>query len=173
MDSSPRPAPSGAIGRRTLFGLVGASALGALVGCSGLTPEAETITVTTSAAAPAAPIMALIFKTRLHIEHLAAAAASDHPEHELFGALLADRQAHVAALETENERLSGQPTPPAAQAGGVPIPEDPDEVTALIRSDAGQAQNMFTDATAGSSRYQAQLFATIAASIATHRAVLS
>jgi hypothetical protein len=56
---------------------------------------------------------------------------------------------------------------------GVSLPSDPDEVIGVIRGDAATAQSMFTDAMATASRYQAELFASIAACVATHRAVLA
>ncbi len=160
--------------RRALLGATGVAALLAAAGCNPFATGVATLTVTEQAPPPTAPLLGLVYKTRLHVQHLQAAIATDARDKAVLTMLLHDRQAHLAALEEEHARSIGKATPTgtALPTTGVTVPADPDEVIALIRGDAGEAQNMFTDAMSNASRYRAQLFASIAACMATHRAVL-
>lgn len=171
--------------RRALFGLVGVGSLAALTSCSAFGDAPATITVTAdattqpTASGDPAPdptvLLGLVFTTRLHVEHLISAIAVDERDAPLFTTLLADRQAHLAALEAEYSRQFGTaPTAPATSSEtSTGIEPDPDEIIGRIRGDATDAQSKFTDALASASRFQAQLFGSIAACIATHRMVLS
>lgn len=120
-------------------------------------------------------MLGLIFKTRLHVQHLQAAIRNDKPDAAVLTMLLGDRRAHLAALETEYARSIGQSTAStsAVPTTGVTMPADRDDIIATIRGDAGEAQIMFTDAMSTASRYRAELYASIAACMATHRAVLA
>ncbi len=144
----------------------------AVAGCNPFSTSAPTVTVTEEAPRPTTPLLGLIFKTRLHVKNLQAAVQADTRDATTLSMLLDDRRAHIAALVAEYERGEGH-RPPGENDQPVHLAStDPDEVIALIRGDAGQAQNMFTDAMTNASRYQAQLYASIAACVATHRAVL-
>jgi hypothetical protein len=111
----------------------------------------------------------------LHVQQLQAAIRVDTRDAAVFTMLLHDRQAHLTALDAEYARSIGDETPHTSPVPttGAQLPEDPDEVIGRIRADATTAQNMFTDALAGASRYQAELYASIAACVATHRMVLA
>lgn len=172
--------------RRALLAATGVGTLAAIAGCNPFSTAARTVTVTEeatatvppTAAAPAVPILGLVATTRLHVHQLEAAIPVDKRDAAIFAMLLRDRKAHLAALEAEYARSVGQKAPPAetaptTAAGGAGLPNDPDEVIGRIRADATTAQNMFTDAMAGASRYQAALYASIAACVATHRMVLA
>lgn len=171
--------------RRAVLGSTGAGVLLAITGCNPFSTTATTITVTEQATttptapSPAAPLLGLVFTTRLHVQRLSDAAAIDERDSALLTALLADRKAHLEVLEAEYLRVSDQPLPsvqssaPTSESDAESTPADPDEVLGQIRGDAATAQTMFTDALAGASRFQAQLYASIAACIATHRMVLS
>lgn len=168
------PAPS-ALTRRALLGATGAAALLAVAGCNPFSSAPRTLTVTTEAPPPTAPLLGLVYKTRLYVQHLEVAVTVDKRDAALLTMLLHDRQAHLAALEQEYDRSVGRTSaaPSSASTSGVSVPKDPDEVLGLIRGDAGSSQNMFTDAmSTATSPYQAELFASIAACMATHRAVL-
>lgn len=190
--SSPGTTPR--LTRRALLSTLGVGALGAIAGCNPFSSAPETITVTAGPTGTPPPtegqntptaLLGLIFTTRLHVEHLTAAIAEDERDAELFSALLVDRKAHLTALEAEYARQFGTPAPggsasstPAAGTGSTgttteTVATDPDEVIGRIRGDATDAQSKFTDALASASRYQAELFGSIAACIATHRMVLS
>lgn len=180
-----------AVTRRVVLGAAGAGALALVTGCNPFSAATETITVTAEPTttpaqpSPAAPLLGLVFTTRLHVQRLTEAIAADERDAATLSMLLSDRQAHLAALEAEYVRASGQDLPATApQPGSTSGPasssdeaatdsQDPDEVIGRIRGDAATAQTMFTDALAGASRFQAQLYASIAACIATHRMVLS
>jgi len=161
--------------RRALLGAAGGAALLAVAGCNPFSSAGKTLTVTEEAPPPTTPLLGLVFKTKLHVQHLQAAIRVDKRDRALLTILLSDRQAHLAALQTEYARSIGRATPQstAVPTTGVTVPSDPDEVMGVIRGDAGQAQNMFTDAMSTAPRYQAELFASIAACMATHRAVLA
>ncbi len=123
-------------------------------------------------------LLGLIFTTRLHVANLATAVSVDKRDAALFSMLLKDRKAHLTALESEYARQFG--TPPAAETAAVTTAPatsapsaDPDEVIGRIRGDASTAQNKFTDALSEASRFQAQLYGSIAACVATHRMVLA
>lgn len=193
------PGTTSRLTRRALLSAVGVGALGAIAGCNPFSSAPATITVTagpsgipptTGAPATDGPssstaLLGLVFTTRLHVEHLTAAITEDERDAELFADLLADRKVHLAALEAEYTRQFGSAAP-GGSASSAPAPgsgstgattetaiADPDEVIGRIRGDATDAQSKFTDALASASRYQAELFGSIAACIATHRMVLS
>lgn len=131
--------------------------------------------MTTQAAPPTSVLMGLIFKARLHVDHVAAAVARNDENVDRYRMILADREAHMTALLEENARAGGDASviPPAADIAQVDIPDEAAELLALIRDDAGQAQTNFTDAALSATPYQAQLLAAIAACVASHRAVLA
>lgn len=177
-DAHPHP-----LSRRALLGAVGAGALVAIAGCNPFSTGQQTITVTapatTSAPPPPSPaeLLGLIFTTRLHVQSLTEAIASDKRDAATFTMLLADRKAHLTALDGEYRRQFGA-APPADSSSAPPSPTstasaDPDEVIGRIRGDASTAQIKFTDALTGATRFQAQLYGSIAACVATHRMVLS
>lgn len=169
-----RPPTTTALTRRALLGATGAAALLAVAGCNPFSTAAKTLTVTEQAPPPTAPLQGLVFKTRFHVQQLQVAVAVDKRDAAMLTMLLHDRQAHLTALQAEYARSIGETSPASTPipTTGITMPSDPDEVLGVIRGDAGQAQNMFTDAMSTASRYQAQLFASIAACMATHRAVL-
>ncbi len=169
------------ISRRTLFAGVGAvAATAALSGCSYFSsgdPEPSTAQLTPGALDP---INGLIATTRLHLLRLNAAIAADKADAARLTPLRDDRQAQLAALEKENARLN--PADPAAGStssgaapttGAVALPENPEEIISAVRGDAATAQVQFTDAISAASRYRAALYGSIAASLASHRAVLA
>lgn len=161
--------------RRAVLGSAGVAVLAVLTGCSPFGSEPPVVTVTEDAAPPPAPILALVFKTRLHVANLEAAVAADARDADVLGMLLSDRRAHLDALIAENQRLGGAPVPTTdpEQPGELPdLGDDPDEILAVIRGDAAEAQGLFTDAMIEAPAGQAELFASIAACAATHRAVL-
>lgn len=155
--------------------------LTALAGCNPFSSAPTTITVTapstTTSQAPANPtvLLGLIFTTRLHVANLTAAIAVDARDAAVLTMLLNDRSAHLTALENEYTRQFG--TAPSADTTAPSTTsaqsDDPDEVIGRIRGDASTAQNKFTDALATASRFQAQLYGSIAACVATHRMVLA
>jgi hypothetical protein len=167
--------------RRALLGAAGIGALAAVAGCNPFSSAPATITVTaattTASLPPQTPtvLLGLLFTTRLHVMNLETAIAVDKRDAALLTLLLKDRQAHLAALEQEYARQFG--TPPAAETAApnttAAQSDDPDEVIGRIRGDASTAQNKFTDALSGASRFQAQLYGSIAACVATHRMVLA
>jgi hypothetical protein len=173
-------APGAAISRRALFAgtaAVGAAAL--LSACSYFgsdEPAAPTVQMT-----PAAldPINGLIATTRLHLLRLEAAIAADPTDAPRLTPLLDDRRAQLAALEAEFARTNpvasgaaaASSAPPAA--GTVTMPDTPEAIISAVRGDAATAQVQFTDALSVASRYRAALFGSIAASLASHRAVLA
>ncbi len=170
--------------RRALLGVAGIGVLSAVAGCNPFSSSPATITVTapttTTPPAPQTPtvLLGLIFTTRLHVTNLATAVSVDKRDAALFSMLLKDRKAHLTALESEYARQFG--TPPAAETAAVTSTPatsapsaDPDEVIGRIRGDASTAQNKFTDALSAASRFQAQLYGSIAACVATHRMVLA
>ena len=178
-------APGTPISRRALLvgaGSFGAGALLVVSGCSYFgsnEPAAPTIDL-----APTAldPINGLIATTRLHLLRLNAAIAADATDAPRLTPLRDDRQAHLTALEAEYARL--HPTDPSATAvaigapaapttGAVTVPDSPEGVVSAVRGDAATAQVQFTDAISAASRYRAALFGSIAASLASHRAVLA
>lgn len=160
------------------IGVVGASAV--LAGCSYFgadEPPAPTVELT-----PAAldPINGLIATTRLHLLRLDAAITADATDAPRLKPLRDDRQAHLSALEAEYARVN--PSDPGASAaasqaspttGAVALPEEPEAIISAVRGDAATAQVQFTDAISSASRYRAALYGSIAASLASHRAVLA
>ncbi len=172
-------APGAPISRRTLFAGVGAVAAGAaLSACSYFSSgEAEPSTVTLNPGA-LDPINGLIATTRLHLIRLNAAIAADKADAARLTPLRDDRQAHLTALEKEDARVnpavSGAPSSAAAPTtGAVILPDNPEEIISAVRGDAATAQVQFTDAISAASRYRAALYGSIAASLASHRAVLA
>lgn len=132
-----------------------------------------------SAASPD-PITGLIATTRLHVLRLNAAIAADKQQAALLTQLRDDRQAHLEALEAEHARLdpsaggpSSSASPAALPAGEITVPDTPAAIIASVRGDAATAQVQFTDAISAASRYRAALYASIAACLASHRAVLA
>jgi hypothetical protein len=143
-------------------------------------PPAPTVIAT-----PAAldPINGLIATTRLHLLRLDAAIAADPTDAPRLTPLRDDRQAQLTALEAEYARVNpastdtagatGTPAGAAPTAGSVALPDSPEAIISAVRGDAATAQVQFTDATSSASRYRAALFGSIAAALASHRAVLA
>ncbi len=125
------------------------------------------------------PINGLIATTRLHLIRLNAAIAADKADAARLTPLRDDRQAQLTALEKEYARVnpsaSGAPNSGAAAptTGAVTLPENPEEIISAVRGDAATAQVQFTDAISAATRYRAALYGSIAASLASHRAVLA
>ena len=173
-------APGTPISRRALFAgtaAVGAAAL--LSACSYFgTDEPDTPTVELTPAA-LDPINGLIATTRLHLLRLDAAIAADPTDAPRLQPLRDDRQAQLTALEAEFVRTNpsvstaadASSVPPAS--GSVTMPDTPEAIISAVRGDAATAQVQFTDAISAASRYRAAMFGSIAASLASHRAVLA
>jgi len=178
------------IARRTLLaGSLGGVAL-LTTGCGPFGSSAPTTTTVTAPAPEIAdPITGLIAVTRLQVLRLVGAAAlltgsGDKAGGILLTGLARDRQAHLDALTAELDRTdppagtsraappSAGVLPPAPAPAEVQLPPDSKLVLPAVRSDAAAAQQQFTDALGLVSRYRAALFASIAACLATHRAVL-
>jgi hypothetical protein len=53
------------------------------------------------------------------------------------------------------------------------MPDTPEAIISAVRGDAATAQVQFTDAISSASRYRAAMFGSIAAALASHRAVLA
>ena len=125
------------------------------------------------------PINGLIATTRLHLLRLNAAIAADKTDAARLTPLRNDRQAQLKALEAEVARTNPAPSgasggPAAAPTtGAVALPEAAEEIISAVRGDAATAQVQFTDATSSASRFRAALYGSIAASLASHRAVLA
>lgn len=178
-------APTHSLSRRAFLGAAGIGALVAVSGCTPFSTGKQTVTVTAPATSPTAPppspaeLLGLVFTTRLHVQSLTDAIATDKRDAALFAMLLADRKAHLTVLEAEYQRQFGSPAPiqsptaPASSSASGGSATDPDEVLGRIRGDASTAQIKFTDALAGATRFQAQIYGSIAACVATHRMVLS
>jgi len=179
-------APGAPISRRTLlFGVGGISAAALLsaTGCGyfGTDEPAAPTAIATPAALD--PINGLIATTRLHLLRLDAAIAADPTDAPRLTPLRDDRQAHLTALEAEFARTnpaatasaSADPSAGAAvpTTGAVSLPDSPEAIISAVRGDAATAQVQFTDATSSASRYRAALFGSIAAALASHRAVLA
>ena len=169
--------PGTPISRRSFF--VGAGALALLTGCSFFgtdEPEAPTVVAT-----PAAldPINGLIATTRLHLLRLYAAIAADQADAARLTPLRDDRQAQLTALEAEFARVNPSPSASATAAASTPagaaivMPDTPEAIISAVRGDAATAQVQFTDAVSSASRYRAAMFGSIAAALASHRAVLA
>jgi hypothetical protein len=175
-------APGTSVSRRALLlgaGSVGAAAvLSSIAGCSYFRsdePPAPTIDLN-----PAAldPINGLIATTRLHILRLDAAIAADQADAGRLQPLRDDRQQHLDALTAEYARTNPNATATGATSaapasGAVALPDSPEAIVSAVRGDAATAQVQFTDAISTASRYRAALYGTIAASLASHRAVLA
>ena len=69
--------------------------------------------------------------------------------------------------------LKPSTSPAALPAGEITVPDSPAAIIASVRGDAATAQVQFTDAISAASRYRAALYASIAACLASHRAVLA
>lgn len=177
--------PGAPISRRTLFFGVGGLSAAALLSATGCgyfgsdEPPAPTVVVT-----PAAldPINGLIATTNLHLLRLNAAIAADPTDAVRLTPLRDDRQAQLTALEAEFARTNpsgtssaGTLTPAASDVppATITLPDSPEAIISAVRGDAATAQVQFTDATSSASRYRAALFGSIAASLASHRAVLA
>ncbi len=160
-----------------MFG-AGAAALMASAGCNPFsTPTKITQTVTASAAPAADPMPTLIATTRLHLVRLTNAIAADPTLAKRLTPLRNDRQAHLSALIAELARTSPAA---AAQASAAPttdpaiaVPTGSTQILAAMRSDAAQAQTLFTDSFELASRYRAALFGSVAACLASHRVALA
>lgn len=174
--------PGTPISRRSLFlgagGLGAAALLGSLTGCSYFgsnEPAAPTIEQT-----PAAldPINGLIATTNLHLLRLNAAIAADQADAARLTPLRDDRAAQLSALEAEFARTNPSASAAADPSGKAPpptitLPDSPEEIISAVRGDAATAQVQFTDAISSAPRYRAAMFGSIAASLASHRAVLA
>jgi hypothetical protein len=171
-------APGTPISRRSL--LVGAGALALLTGCSYFGTDEPPAPTVVSTPAALDPINGLIATTRLHLLRLDAAIAADQTDAARLTALRADRQAHLTALEAEFARAnpaaaSGSATAAASApaTASIVMPDTPEAIISAVRGDAATAQVQFTDAISSASRYRAAMFGSIAAALASHRAVLA
>ena len=178
-------APGSPISRRTLF--AGASSIGAaallstITGCSYFGSDEPPVPTVELNPAALDPINGLIATTRLHLLRLNAAIAADAADAPRLTPLRDNRQEQLTALEAEYARVN--PTGPGATAvpssadtqptGSVTLPDAPEEIVSAVRGDAATAQVQFTDALSTASRYRAALYGSIAASLASHRAVLA
>jgi len=170
-------APGTPISRRSL--IVGAGALALLTGCSYFGTDEPPAPTVVSTPAALDPINGLIATTRLHLLRLDAAIAADQADAARLTPLRADRQAHLDALEAEFARVnpaaaSGSATATASTpAASIAMPDTPEAIISAVRGDAATAQVQFTDAISSASRYRAAMFGSLAASLASHRAVLA
>jgi hypothetical protein len=171
-------APGTPISRRSL--LVGVGAVTLLAGCSYFGTDEPPAPTVVSTPAALDPINGLIATTRLHLLRLDAAIAADQADAARLTPLRDDRQAHLTALEAEFARvnpaaLSGSATAAATAPAGAAIvmPDTPEAIISAVRGDAATAQVQFTDAISSASRYRAAMFGSIAAALASHRAVLA
>ena len=171
-------APGTPISRRSL--IVGAGALALLTGCSYFGTDEPPAPTVVSTPAALDPINGLIATTRLHLLRLDAAIAADQADAARLTPLRADRQAHLDALEAEFARVnpaavSGSATAAASSPGtaSIVLPDTPEAIISAVRGDAATAQVQFTDAISSASRYRAAMFGSIAAALASHRAVLA
>jgi hypothetical protein len=170
-------APGTPISRRSL--IVGAGALALLTGCSYFGTDEPPAPTVVSTPAALDPINGLIATTRLHLLRLDAAIAADQADAARLTPLRADRQAHLDALQAEFARVnpaavSGSVTAAAsAPAASIAMPDTPEAIISAVRGDAATAQVQFTDAISSASRYRAAMFGSIAAALASHRAVLA
>ena len=125
------------------------------------------------------PINGLIATTRLHLLRLDAAIAADQADAARLTPLRDDRQAQLTALEAEFARVNPSPSASATAAASssagtaIVMPDTPEAIISSIRGDAATAQVQFTDAVSSASRYRAAMFGSIAAALASHRAVLA
>lgn len=150
--------------------------MAATAGCNPLSTTRPTITVTQEAPPPVDPMVNLIATTLLHVLRLNAAITAIPDKAALLTGLRKDRQAHLDALRQEYRRAS--PGSPAASSsapatGTVAMSSDPQQVMADLRQDAARGQVQVIDAMGNAARYRAALFGSIAACLATHRAVLA
>ena len=170
--------------RRTFLSVVGGAAAltiaSTVTGCSLFSGDDGAPTVL-PAPAVSDPIAGLIATTRLHILRLEAAIAAYPDQAPLLTPLRDDRAAQLAALEAEYARVNpagvsspDAPTAPTVPASGqIAVPPSPEAAISSIRGDAATAQVQFTDAVSNASRYRAALYGSIAASLASHRAILA
>ena len=178
-------APGTSVSRRALLlgaGSFGAAAvLSSIAGCSYFgSDEPPTPTIDLNPAA-LDPINGLIATTRLHILRLDAAIAADQADAGRLQPLRDDRQQHLDALTAEYARTNPDDpnatataaTTAAPASGAVALPDSPEAIVSAVRGDAATAQVQFTDAISTASRYRAALYGTIAAALASHRAVLA
>ena len=176
--------------RRTFLSVVGGAAAltiaSTVSGCSLFSGDDGAPTVV-PAPAVSDPITGLIATTRLHVLRLEAAIAAYPDQAPLLTPLRDDRAAQLAGLEAEYARVNpavtgvssadapAAPTaaPTAAVSGQVAVPPSPEAAISSIRGDAATAQVQFTDAVSNASRYRAALYGSIAATLASHRAILA
>jgi len=170
--------------RRTFLSVVGGAAAltiaSTVTGCSLFTGDDGAPTVL-PAPAVSDPIAGLIATTRLHILRLEAAIAAYPDQAPLLTPLRDDRVAQLAGLEAEYARVNpagasstAAPTAPTLPASGqIAAAPSPEAAISSIRGDAATAQVQFTDAVSNASRYRAALYGSIAASLASHRAILA
>jgi hypothetical protein len=179
-DRAPATRPSTPMGRRAFLTVAGTATALTLTGCSlfgGGSPTTRTVVQT--APPPVDPMLTLLATTRLHLARLDAAltaVAADAATVALLTPLRADRAAHLAALEAEQDRGAGVTESESSSAAGaapqVQMPTDVEAVKAIVRTDAETAQVQFNDGVVATGRYRAALFASIAACLASHRSVL-
>jgi hypothetical protein len=172
--------------RRTFLSVVGGAAAltiaSTVTGCSLFSADDGAPTVV-PAPAVSDPITGLIATTRLHVLRLEAAIAAYPDQAPLLTPLRDDRAAQLAGLEAEYARVNPAVTgvssadapaaPTAAVSGQVAVPPSPEAAISSIRGDAATAQVQFTDAVSNASRYRAALYGSIAATLASHRAILA
>lgn len=166
------------LARRTLVVGAGAAALLVTAGCNPFSTSAPITRTVTAAPPPVAdPVPTLIGTTRLHMVRLTNAITADKGLAARLTPIRNDRRAHLAALIDELARTS----PRAAADEKVKPTADPAisvpsggvvQVLAGMRTDAAQAQGLFTDAFGLASRYRAALFGSIVACLASHREAL-
>lgn len=169
--------------RRTFLSVVGGVAAltiaSTVTGCGLFSGDDGAPTVVPTPAV-SDPITGLIATTRLHVLRLEAAIAAYPDQAPLLTPLRDDRAAQLAGLEAEYARVnpavtgaSSSAAPSAPASGQVPVPPSPEAAISSIRGDAATAQVQFTDAVSNASRYRAALYGSIAASLASHRAILA
>ncbi len=163
-------------------GSLGATALFTVGGCSYFGRNDPPPPTVTQLPGVLDPISGLIATTRLHVLRLDAAIAADATDAPRLTPLRDNRQEQLTALEAEFARVnppasgaSGSATsvPVAPATGTVAMPGSPEAIISAIRGDAATAQVQFTDAVSAASRYRAAMFGSIAAALASHRAVLA
>lgn len=108
---------------------------------------------------------------------LADAIAAAHPPlAPAAGALAADRRAHAASLEAEVRRATPSPTPkPTSSQAAVAVVVPPDRAGAAssLVDTTRAAQDQAAALVASLPRYRAGMVASVAASCASHLAVLA
>lgn len=168
--------PTRGLSRRALLLSAGGFAVAVTAGCNPFSTTRQTVTVTQEAPPPVDPMVNLIASTLLHVLRLNTAITAIPDKAAALTGLRDDRAAHLDALRQEYRRAS--PGSPAAGSsapitGTVAMSSDAQQVMADLRQDAARGQVQMIDAMGNAPRYRATLFGSIAACLATHRAVLA